>query len=107
MTSISRGAKSQYSRAVIIVLAVPFATQRDVLVTTVSLYVAVAARIGNGAVDTSRRECGTGPLEASEQFFPLSTTRWRFFVAFRQPVSEGFSPSLVSATIQFHEPDFV
>ena len=33
------------------------------LVTTVSLYVAVGARIGNGAVDTNRRECGAGPFE--------------------------------------------
>jgi len=78
-----------------------------VLVTTVSLYGAVAARIGNGAVDTSRRECGTGPFEASAPFVPLSTSRWRSFFLFRQPVSEGVLPSLVSATIQFHEPDFV
>ena len=89
------------------VLAAAVATQRDVIVTKVSLYVAVAARIGNGAVDTSRQECGTGPFEASAQFFPLSTTRWRSFVAFRQPVSEGVSPSPVSAAIRFHEPDDV
>jgi len=56
------------------VVAAAFGTLRDVLVTTVSLYVAVAARIRNGAVDTSRRECGAGPFEASAQFFPLSTT---------------------------------
>jgi len=107
MTSISRGSRIQYIRSVIGVLATPFATLRDVLVTTVSLYVAVAARIGNGAVDPSRRECGGSPFEASAQFFPLSTTRWPSFVAFLQPVSEGVSPSIVSAAIRFHEPDVV
>jgi len=43
---MSRGTRSQHSRAVIRVAAAAFATLRDVPVTTVSLYVAVAARIG-------------------------------------------------------------
>jgi len=75
MTSISRGAKSQYSRVVTGVVSAAFGTLRDVLVTTVSVYVAVAARIGNGTIDISRRELGAGPFEASAQFFPLYTTR--------------------------------
>ena len=47
------------------VVAAAFGTLRDVLVTTVSLYVAVADRIGNGAVGISRWECGASPFEAS------------------------------------------
>ena len=78
MTSISHGARSQYSRAVTGVVAAAFGTIRDVPVTTVSHYDAVAARIGNGAVATSRRECSAGPFEESAQFVPLSTTRWPF-----------------------------
>ena len=78
MTSISFGARSQYSRAVIGAVAAAFGTVRDVLASTVSLYVAVAAKIGNGAVGTSRRECGAGSFEASAQFVPLSTIRWPF-----------------------------
>jgi len=78
MISISRCARSQYSRAVIGVFAAAFSTKRDVLVSVVSLYVAVGSINGNGAVDTSRRECGGSPFEGSAEFFPLSTTRWPF-----------------------------
>ena len=78
MTSITRGASSQYGRAVIGVVAAEFGTIRDVPVNTVTLYDAEAARIGNGAVGTSRRECGAGLFEVSAKFVPLSTTRWPF-----------------------------
>jgi len=67
-----------------------------VLVTTVSLYVTVVARIGNGAADTSR-ECGAGPFEASAQFFPLSSTRWPFL---RCIPSAGVRGSLASHCLQ-------
>ena len=107
MASISRDARSQYSRAVIGVFAAAFGTQRYVLVTTVSLYVAVVARIGNGAVHTSRREFGAGTFEISAQFFPCPQPDGRSFVAFRQSVCEGVSPSTVSTAILLHDPDDV
>jgi len=105
MTSISCGARIQYSQAVIGVFAAAFGTQRDVLVTTVSLYVAVAARIGNGALDTTRRERGAVPFEAFAQFFLCPQPNGHSFVAFRQPMSEGVSPSTESAAIRLLEPD--
>jgi hypothetical protein len=85
------------------VFAAPFATQRDVLLTTVSFMSLWQPELEMGP----ETQVGGGPFEASAQFFPLSTTRWRSFVAFRQPESEGVSPSVVSAAIRFHEPDVV
>ena len=90
--SISRSVGNQYSPALIRVVAAAFGRIRDVLVSTVSPYVAVAARVGIGVVDNSRQECGAGPFEASAQFVPLSTTRWPFL---RYIPSAGVRGSLV------------
>ena len=96
MNSISRGAR-KYSRVVTCVVAAAFGTLRDVPVTTVSLYVAVATRIGNGAVDTSRRECGTA----------LSLVHNQMAVPSLHSVSRCATVSTVSAAIRLHEPDWV